>query len=466
MLEFKHINVRNAPRLDRYYKNCAYRLCEYSVGVKLMWRQHFNPMFAEAGDCLIVRNQIHGQTLFDYPVPLTPGGSVEEALDAIDGYCREKGICPAFTQVPEEAMGLLAARYSLLRTDCSRLWQDYLYNAQDLIQFAGRKYSGQRNHINKFKKLYPEAVFRPITPADRAELEAFWEKFHLAFNKENASAKKELCYARKLTLQIGKRWCLAGAIELEGRFIAISLGEICGDTLICHIEKGLPQYEGVYPMMVQSFAAYYGQNCAFINREDDGADKGLRVSKSQYLPCALGKKFRVETMTELQRLPQIPTLASQRLTMDAITRTDIPDYNRLCLDDGRNRWWGYDYRKDLKGPLTESWFYRVAQTDFKNRLAINFAIRLDGQFIGEAVLYRFDCKGAAELGCRILPEFGGQGYGAEAFARVADWSLYELGLTRLEAKCYKENAASEKMLAAVMRPAGEDETFLYFTKAI
>ena len=62
MLEFKHINVRNAPRLDRYYKNCAYRLCEYSVGVKLMWRQHFNPMFAEAGDCLIVRNQIHGQT--------------------------------------------------------------------------------------------------------------------------------------------------------------------------------------------------------------------------------------------------------------------------------------------------------------------------------------------------------------------------------------------------------------------
>lgn len=466
MLEFKHINVRNSARLSRYYKHCTYRLCEYSVGVKLMWRQHFSPMFAEAGGCLIVRNQIHGKTFFDYPVPLDPQGGVEEALDCIDAYCREKGICPAFSQVPQEALGLLAARYPLVRTDGNRLWQDYLYNAQDLIQFAGRRYSGQRNHINKFKKLYPEASFRPITPEDWEELDQFWEEFHQVFNKENALAKKELCYARKLTRQIGKSWCLAGAIELNGKFIAISLGEICGDTLICHIEKGLPQYEGVYPMMVQSFAAYYGQNCAFIDREDDGADRGLRVSKSQYLPCAMGKKFTVETMTELERLTQVPVLTSERLKLDAITRTDIPDYNRLCLDDEHNRWWGYDYRQDLKGPLTESWFYRVAQTDFKNRLAINFAIRLDGQFIGEAVLYRFDCKGAAELGCRILPEFAGHGYGAEAFARAADWSLYELGLTRLEAKCYKENTASEKMLSAVMRPAGEDETFFYFTKTI
>ena len=84
MLEFKHVNVRNAARLDRYYKNCTYRLCEYSVGVKLMWRQHFTPMFAEAGDCLIVRNQYHGRVSFDYPVPLTPGGSVEAALG--DGH--------------------------------------------------------------------------------------------------------------------------------------------------------------------------------------------------------------------------------------------------------------------------------------------------------------------------------------------------------------------------------------------
>ncbi len=466
MLDFKHINVRNAPKLRKYYKNCTYRLCEYSVGVKLMWRQHFSPDFAEAENCLIVRNASHGDVYFDWPVPLHPGGSVEPALDLIDAYCVEHGIAPSFCLVPEEDMPILTSRYSGLQIRCTRTWQDYLYHAEDLAAFAGRKYSGQRNHINKFKKLYPDAHFRPITPDDREELERFWDAFHLAFNKENALAKKELCYARKLTRQIGRSWCLAGAIELDGEFIAISLGEICGDTLICHIEKGLPQYEGVYPMMVQSFAAYYGKDCALINREDDGADRGLRTSKTQYLPCAMGKKYRVQAVTELQALEQIPTLSTERLTLDAIGTGDIPAYNRLCLDDERNRWWGYDYKKDLKGPLRENWFYRVARNDFKNRLAINFAIRLDGQMIGEAVLYHFDCRGGAELGCRILPEFAGKGYGAEAFARAADWSLYELGLSVLRAKCYHENTASHKMLSACMRPAGEDETFCYFEKRI
>ena len=466
MLTFQPINVRNAPKLRRYYKNCAYRLCEYSIGVKLMWRHHFSPVFAQAEGCLIVKNISHGETRFDYPVPLRPGDSVDAALDEIDAYCREQGIRPAFVQVPREALGKLLARYPYASVSNSRLWQDYLYRAEDLSQFPGRHYAGQRNHINKFRKLYPDARFRPITPADRDELERFWDAFHLAFNKENALAKKELCYARKLTRQIGKPWALAGAMELNGEFIAISLGEVCGDTLICHIEKALPQYEGVYPAMVQAFAAHYAGDCAYINREDDGADRGLRISKSQYRPCAMGEKILVQTATELSRLESIPTLRTERLTLDAITAADSADYDRLCLDDERNRLWGYDYRGDLKGPLRPGYFYRVARSDFRRRLAINFAIRLDGRFIGEAVLYRFDCRGAAELGCRIAAEYAGHGYGAEAFARVADWSLYELGLYRLEAKCFRENEPSRRMLSACMRPAGEDETYFYFEKRI
>ena len=108
----------------------------------------------------------------------------------------------------------------------------------------------------------------------------------------------------------------------------------------------------------------------------------------------------------------------------------------------------------------------MAWEDFRNKLAVNFAIRLDGKFIGEAVLYRFDYKGGAELGCRILPEYAGNGYGAEAYRRAAEWSLYGLGLYRLTGKCFHENEASRKMLSACMRPNGEDETFLYFEKKV
>lgn len=467
MLEFKPIQVKNVPRLRKYYSKCDYRLCEYSVGIKLMWRQHWHPAYAESHGCLVVLNHSHHfGHIFDYPVPLPGVGDVEAALDEIDSWCRENGVAPAFGVVPAEERERLLERYPYTIVDNDRLWQDYLYRAEDLMTFAGRRYSGQRNHINKFRKLYPDAVYRPITREDADKVEAFWEEFHQIFNKENALAKKELCYARKLMRQVGKPWVRAGAIELEGKFIAISLGEICGDTLVCHIEKGLPQYEGVYPAMVQAFAAANAQGLRWINREDDAGDKGLRTSKLQYLPAELGAKVRIRVRNELAYLDKIPLLTSERLTLDAMNEGDKEAYNRLCLDDERNRWWGYDYRKDLKGELTEDYFLEVTKQDFQNKLAVNFAIRREGTFIGEAVLYNFDYKGSAELGCRILPEYAGSGYGAEAFRRAAEWSIYQLGLYRLKGKCYKENEASRKMLSACMRPDGEDETFYYFEKTV
>ena len=37
-------------------------------------------------------------------------------------------------------------------------------------------------------------------------------------------------------------------------------------------------------------------------------------------------------------------------------------------------------------------------------MAMNFAIRKDGKFLGEVIIYNFDFKGGAEIGVRILPE--------------------------------------------------------------
>ncbi|MBD9247390.1 MAG: GNAT family N-acetyltransferase, partial [Clostridiales bacterium] len=70
-----------------------------------------------------------------------------------------------------------------------------------------------------------------------------------------------------------------------------------------------------------------------------------------------------------------------------------------------------------------------AREDFRRRQAVNFAVRLDGKLIGEAVLYHFDWRGGAELGCRIAPAYAGHGYGTEAFAAVADWGLYRVHLS-------------------------------------
>ena len=206
-----------------------------------------------------------------------------------------------------------------------------------------------------------------------------------------------------------------------GRLLSLSLAERCGETLIIHIEKALYSCPGVYPATVQSFAQTFGQGSAWINREDDAADRGLRTSKLQYGPAELGSKYNFAPRNELiTHVKAIPELKTERLTLTALREEDIPAYNALVLDTERNRWWGYDDVGGLTEPQTERSFYDVAQRDFAARSAVNFAVRLDGQFIGEAVLYRFDYRGGAELGCRVAPAFAGHGYGTEAFAAVVE----------------------------------------------
>ena len=109
-MDFKSVTQRDLPRLRRYYKDCNYGLCEYSAMVKLMWREHLHPAWAETAGCLVVRNRIDGKTCFDYPVP-GPEGDESAALDAIERWCMETGTPLEISVVPAEKAGVLLARY-------------------------------------------------------------------------------------------------------------------------------------------------------------------------------------------------------------------------------------------------------------------------------------------------------------------------------------------------------------------
>ena len=466
MLQFQELTAEHGAHLRTYYEHCDYRLCEYSLGVKLMWRGHLHPAFDEAAGCLIIRNDIDGDTVFDYPVP-GPEGDVDAALTAIERYCAAKELPLSLSVVPEDKLPGLCLRYPRFRVTNERVWKDYLYHTEELASFAGRRYSGQRNHINKFRRDYPDAEFIPLTDPEDPRLAAFWADYEAEFHKTGPLAVKELELAREMFSLLRTGWFCAGGMLAEGRLVAVCLAERCGPTLVNHIEKALYSHAGAYPALVQAFAAYYGQDCLWCNREDDARDKGLRTSKLQYLPRELGGKVRIDVGTELDSLPRIPTVKSERLSLTPLRPSDREAYNALCLDDDRNRWWGYDYRTGLNGaPLTDDYFLSAANADFAARRAVNLAVRLKGRFIGEVVLYNPDYRGGFEQGCRIAPAYAGHGYGTEAFAAAADWALYHLSLTRVVAKCFKENEASHRMLSASMRPSGEDETYFYFEKTV
>lgn len=467
MLQFKPVTQQDGGKLRKFYQDCPYGLCEYSVGTKLMWRAALNPAWAEIAGCLVVRNVIDGQVVFDYPVP-GPEGDEDAALGAIENDCLELGVPTVISVVPESKAPHLLARYPYVRVSDVRTWRDYVYYREDLQFFAGRRYSGQRNHINKFRAGWPGASFRQLTAADGEILDRFWADYEEEFPKgDNAKAKDELALAKKMLRLVNKSWFKAGGMFDGEKLIALSLTEKCGDTLIIHIEKALYSYTGVYPAIVQAEADAFGEGCQWVNREDDAADQGLRTSKLQYGPAKLAPKYRFEPQNELlSHVKAIPELTTPRLTLSALTERDLPAYNALVLDGERNRWWGYDDVAGLGAPVEETSFFDVAKRDFEKRAAVNFAVRLEGKLIGEAVLYRFDCRGGAELGCRIDAAYAGHGYGTEAFTAAAEWALYQVHLSRVVAKCYLDNQASYKMLSACMRKVRGDETFYYFEKLV
>ena len=156
MLQFQELTAAHGDRLRGYYRNCDYRLCEYSLGVKLMWRDHLHPSFAEVAGCLVIRNCIEGEYVFDYPIA-GPEADVEGALRAIESWCAATGTPLVLSVVPEDKAQTLCLRYPRCRVISERPWKDYLYRTEELAAFAGRRYSGQRNHVNKFRKLYPES---------------------------------------------------------------------------------------------------------------------------------------------------------------------------------------------------------------------------------------------------------------------------------------------------------------------
>lgn len=466
MLKFTPVSEESLPRLRSYYARCSFRLCEYSALMKLMLRGSMPSEWTEAAGCLVVRTLFRGRYYFDFPVP-GPSGDVEGALNEIERWCAERGEPLSLFVVPAQEAPRLLSRYPRFHLTRLRTWSDYLYRAEDLRSYPGRKYSGRRNHVNKFRKLYPGAVFRPLGRDSAPLIEQFWRDYDAQFSKDSEDARRELSTAKETLRLAGEGDYFTGGMELEGKLLSLSMAERCGDTLHIHIEKALYSYEGVYPATVQAFAQLFaGEGIEWINREDDSNDRGLRTSKLQYLPAQLLEKYCFDVENELYDLDSIPTLTTKRLTLSPLTESDASAYNALCLDDERNRFWGYDYREDWRGEPLERYFLDVARQDFARHTALNFAVRLDGALIGEAVFYRFDGRGGAELGCRISPQYAHKGYGTEAFAAAADWGLYGLKLSHVVARCFKENAASLRMLSSCMRRDHEDETFYYFNKVV
>ena len=468
MLKFKHTNKEDVLHLKPWFEVQSTQIADYSVGFQFMWNKALALDYALFGDCLILRELYTGKYYFYYPISLSGSEEAEEAaIGEIEKFCRDNDKKLHFTNVPKSRLAALVERYGAgVTVSDNRRWRDYLYRAEDFKTYPGKKFAGQRNHVNKFKKTYPMWSFLPYREEELPRVVAFLKEYEgVQLEKGNRIADEEIAEVYAILPYLGEFGMPAGILEADGKIVAFSVGEKCGDMLIIHIEKALRGYEGVYPMIAQQFALAFAENVTFINRMDDAGDLGLRKSKLQYLPCEIVDKYNIFPERAIDAVQKLPEIETERLILRPVADKDEDAYFRLASDVKRNKYWGYDYRADMPKNAHKSYFLQSAREDFHHRAEMPLGIynKESGALVGEVVLHRFGYREEAEIGVRLLEEYEGRGYAKEAVTAYAEYGFSKLNLARIEAKCFLENVRSAKMLlAAGMRECGKDDTYRYF----
>ena len=208
----------------------------------------------------------------------------------LDAYGTPLRLCPISE---DEKAPLEAAFGDRIRFDANDGAADYIYNAADLRQFCGKSYHTQKNHVNAFLREHPDYRFEPLTAESEAALAAFFDAYTAADDDDSASAKEEIAACRRILPLLGVLPLDTRLLTDGGRILGFTVMEKIGDTLMIHIEKGLPAVRGVYPMLVTLEANAY-PDVRFVNREEDDGNEGLRRSKQSYHPVRLLQKYYAE----------------------------------------------------------------------------------------------------------------------------------------------------------------------------
>ena len=296
MLDFKPLQIADAPLIKPYFEYNKSRFCDYSVGGRVMWREFLQVEYCIQNGVLYMKLRLPWNGATAFTMPLGPGsGDSITGLRNIMETCKVNSIPLILSSISADCIAMLEPHFTVTNRHSSRDWFDYLYNADDMVTLHGKHFSGQRNHINKFKSLYPDYRYEVINDENIPKARLFLTDLFNRLGETDDIAVEE----QEKTLEVfdnhAEYGFTGGLIEVNGHIVSLAVGETVGDTLFVHIEKGDTSYHGAYQMIVNEFARHnVTDGIKYINREEDVGDEGLRTSKLSYHPVALLEKFTVQ----------------------------------------------------------------------------------------------------------------------------------------------------------------------------
>lgn len=290
MITFKDITLEDKETITRYTLKSARRNCDLSFSNLCSWRFLYHTQFAEVNGFLLLKFWTTENLAYMMPVG---EGDLKETVHLLMEDARQDGsnfrmlgVCPIARGDLESVM---PGEFTFIS---DRDYADYLYLRTDLATLTGKKFQSKRNHINKFRKLYPDHEYLPITPElipECLRLEAEWCKANGCNQEDGTSYERTaIIYALKNFEALG---LTGGALQVGGRIVAFTFGmPINYDTFGVHVEKADTNIEGAYAMINHEFAQRIPEQYVYMNREEDLGIEGLRKAKLSYQPAIILEK--------------------------------------------------------------------------------------------------------------------------------------------------------------------------------
>jgi hypothetical protein len=256
-----------------------------------MWRGHYRPLIGPVGEALGVVLRLEGEAPFGLgPVgPADPVSFTETMLGLLETITPT----PMIARVGRNWVDAPGFR-DRFRVVPDPDQNDYVYQTQELIHLAGRKYHQKKNHLNQFLNQYRfEALeLDDHLAAEALELEEAWCELRQCSLDPGLSGEDRAVH--EALRHFGRLDYRGLVLRIDGRIQAFSLGEpLNQETVVIHVEKANPDIRGLYAAINQLFCQRMWGAYRFINREQDLGREGLRKAKQSYHPHRLVEKFRV-----------------------------------------------------------------------------------------------------------------------------------------------------------------------------
>lgn len=293
MLSFNRIRMADKDRITELFHAEKDRGCEYTFGNVYIWHDVYCTEAAFSDDGLCVIRFACEVDAYLFPCGQ---GDIKAAVEDMLTDAEARGVPFRIIAANKDDVDRLDALFpGLFAHHVNRDFCEYVYDSEDLIQLAGKKYHGKRNHISRFVTENPDYEFVEFAPDNIAEVRAMneaWYKEYTGDDEGLVHEKTAANYAFDNFFQLDFK---GGFIRAGGRVVAFAIGEpINGETFCVHIEKACHDVTGAYAIINRDFAQHFCGEYRYINREDDAGVEGLRRAKLSYYPAIITEKYVVD----------------------------------------------------------------------------------------------------------------------------------------------------------------------------